>query len=194
LKTQRLRIEALAPEHAQAFLAFFDRNRAHLEPWEPKRSETFYTLEFMQADIAKSVYAAQRGLEARFVAFDDESEDIAVSINVRNIRRGVIQAANIGYAVAADRQGRGYATEAVAAVIRYAFDSLNLHRLETSYQPANERSGRVLRKLGFTIEGFARDYLRIAGRWRDGVLVSLINDSWVSEGASGSPNGPGLNN
>lgn len=44
-----------------------------------------------------------------------------------------------------------------------------------NYVPTNERSGRLLRRLGFTVEGYARDYLFIDGAWRDHVLTSLTN-------------------
>ena len=69
-------------------------------------------------------------------------------------------------------------TEAVAAAIRYAFEDLRLHRVKAAYLPTNERSGRLLRRLGFVVEGYARDYLLIQGRWQDQVLVALINPDW----------------
>jgi [ribosomal protein S5]-alanine N-acetyltransferase len=178
LRTDRLVLEALTVRHAAGFLAYHERNRAHLEPWEPARDESFYTLENQKADIAATEADAERGVCQRFVAFEHGGSDIVASINLWNIRRSSIHAAIIGYSVDAAFEGRGYATEAAGAVIRYAFDVLNLHRLETSYQPANERSGRVLRKLGFIVEGYARDYLLLNGVWRDGILVSLINPAW----------------
>ena len=45
----------------------------------------------------------------------------------------------------------------------------------------NERSGRVLRKLGFAIEGYARDYLFLDNAWKDSVLASLTNEAWVAD-------------
>jgi ribosomal-protein-alanine N-acetyltransferase len=53
---------------------------------------------------------------------------------------------------------------------------LGLHRVEANYQPNNERSGRLLRALGFTVEGYARAYLYIDGEWRDHVLTAKIRD------------------
>jgi ribosomal-protein-alanine N-acetyltransferase len=47
-----------------------------------------------------------------------------------------------------------------------------------NYIPCNERSARVLKRLGFEVEGYARDYLFLAGNWQDHVLTSLINPSW----------------
>jgi ribosomal-protein-alanine N-acetyltransferase len=50
-----------------------------------------------------------------------------------------------------------------------------------SYMPRNARSGRVLERCGFRIEGTAISYLRIDGRWEDHVLTALINPDWPDE-------------
>ena len=185
MKTERLSLEPLSEQHAAAFLAYQERNRAHLQTWEPQRDASFYMLETQQAQIRAAEEDAQRGLCARFIAFIEGSRDIVASVNLWNIRRGAIHCAIIGYSVDARYEGQGYATEAAGAVIRYAFEELNLHRLETSYQPTNERSGRVLRKLGFVVEGYARDYLFLNDAWRDGILVSLANPNWRPGDATG---------
>ena len=181
LCTERLRLEPFGPPHASGVFAYYDRNRAHLEPWEPDRSPDFYTLEHHARDAERSAVAAAHGESARFVAFERDADEIVALINLWNIRRGVAQAAIIGYSVDARCEGRGYATEAVGAVVAYAFTTLNLHRLETSYQPTNARSGRILRKLGFAVEGYARDYLYLHGAWRDGILVGLTNPVWTPD-------------
>jgi ribosomal-protein-alanine N-acetyltransferase len=155
LRIERLRLEPLAPHHAAEMLAYYDRNRVHLAPWEPDRSPDFYTVEHHLRDAERCAVATALGECARFAAFERDAEEIVALVNLWNIRRGVVQAAVIGYSVDARREGRGYATEAVKAVAEYAFATLKLHRLETSYQPANERSARVLRKLGFAVEGYA---------------------------------------
>ncbi|MFD2447620.1 GNAT family N-acetyltransferase [Vogesella fluminis] len=68
--------------------------------------------------------------------------------------------------------------EAVEAVIAFAFGTLKLHRVQANYQPENERSAALLKRLGFQIEGHARDYLFLNGAWRDHVLTSLINRNY----------------
>jgi len=121
---------------------------------------------------------AREGVAKRFVVFEARNPEIVASLNLWNIRRGAIHAAILGYAVDASHEGRGYASEAAGAVIRYAFEVLKLHRIETGYQPTNERSAKVLRKLGFVVEGYARDHLLVGGGWRDSILVSLTNPAW----------------
>ncbi len=60
-------------------------------------------------------------------------------------------------------------------MIRYAFEDLRLHRIMANYVPHNQRSAHLLRRLGFVQEGYAKEYLKIAGRWQDHVLTALTN-------------------
>jgi ribosomal-protein-alanine N-acetyltransferase len=77
--------------------------------------------------------------------------------------------------------------EALTAAIKYGFEELNLHRVMANYMPTNERSGKLLGRLGFTVEGYARNYLRLAGDWKDHILTALINESWETLEQSASP-------
>ncbi|HUZ48436.1 MAG TPA: GNAT family N-acetyltransferase [Candidatus Dormibacteraeota bacterium] len=176
LRSERLCLRPFSAIDPDSLLTFQERNRAHL--WEPKRDEAFYTRDYQRAQITASIVAEQKGTDARFAAFESDGTQIVACVNLWSIRRGAIHAAVLGYSADVDYQQRSFAQEAASAVIDYAFDMLNLHRIEASYQPLNERSGRVLRKLGFAVEGYARDYLFIAGEWRDGILTSLTNNGW----------------
>jgi ribosomal-protein-alanine N-acetyltransferase len=175
IRTERLSLEPLRERHAASFLAYYERNRAYLQRWEPLRNQDFYTEPYQQSEIATTEADAARGLCARFVAFEPRNDAIVASFNLWNIRRGVIHAAIVGYSVDEAHAGR----EILKAIVRYAFETIGLHRIETSYQPENRASGRVLQKNGFIVEGYARDYLFLNGAWRDGVLVSRTNDAWA---------------
>ncbi|MGC4064140.1 MAG: GNAT family N-acetyltransferase [Polyangiaceae bacterium] len=87
------------------------------------------------------------------------------------------RACYMGYHVDKEYEGRGYMSEAVTAVIRYAFDELRLHRIMANYMPRNIRSARLLERLGFVREGLARDYLFIGNQWEDHVLTALTNQA-----------------
>ena len=71
-------------------------------------------------------------------------------------------------------QGSGLMFEALSAALPFALEHLGLHRIMANYQPHNERSGKLLRRLGFAVEGYARDYLYIDGEWRDHVLTAIM--------------------
>ncbi|MBV8639214.1 MAG: GNAT family N-acetyltransferase [Candidatus Eremiobacteraeota bacterium] len=178
LITERLRLEALKTAHTDALLAYHLRNREHLKPYEPARSDDAFTRRAVREEIehAEGFAADQRAFI--FAVFERKGDDIVALVHLLHIMRGPRQDGIIAYSVDCERQGRGIATEAAQAVVRFAFDELHLHRLSTGYFPENVASGRVLRKLGFTFEGYARDYLFIDGAWHDSILVSLINKDW----------------
>ena len=86
--------------------------------------------------------------------------------------------AEIGYALRRDRWGRGLATEAVRAVLDFAFERMRLHRVGADTDPRNAASGRVLERLGFEREGRQRETYRHLGEWADSELWGLVrNDS-----------------
>ncbi len=176
LETARLRIARVTPEHAAAQLAYYERNAQHLAPWEPTWPADFLTLAYWESAGRRAVDDARAGWTHKFIAFPraDPTRMIA-SVNLSNVVGGVFAAAHLGYSVDALEQGAGVGTEAVGAVVTYAFEHLRLHRVMANYQPTNERSARLLRRLGFVPEGFARDYLFIAGAWRDHVLTAKHN-------------------
>jgi len=67
-------------------------------------------------------------------------------------------------------------TEGLRCLLPFAFGRLALHRVEAACLPRNEASRRLLDRIGFREEGFARQYLRIDGAWQDHVLYALLGD------------------
>jgi [ribosomal protein S5]-alanine N-acetyltransferase len=96
------------------------------------------------------------------------------------IFRKAFQNAYLGYYLAEKFTGNGYMTEAVELILRFAFKDLKLHRVEANVQPENLASIAVLRRCGFTREGFSPKYLKIGGRWRDHERFAIIAEDWKS--------------
>ena len=113
---------------------------------------------------------------ALFVFRDDDGALIG-GLTLSHVRRGVAQTASLGYWAGEHFAGKGYITAGVRAVAHYAFDDLELHRIEAACQPENIASRRVLEKAGFTQEGQAKAYLKINGQWRDHLLFGIVNAS-----------------
>jgi ribosomal-protein-alanine N-acetyltransferase len=67
---------------------------------------------------------------------------------------------------------------AMPLVLSHVFNRLKLHRLEANIQPSNHRSILLVRRAGFSREGYSRKYLRICGRWRDHERWALLADDW----------------
>jgi ribosomal-protein-alanine N-acetyltransferase len=99
-------------------------------------------------------------------------------VEISQIARGNFQSAYLGYAIGAEHRGRGYMTEALQLALRHAFRTLRLHRLEANVEPGNEASLALVRRAGFTREGFSRRYLKIRGRWRDHERWALLAEEW----------------
>jgi ribosomal-protein-alanine N-acetyltransferase len=84
--------------------------------------------------------------------------------------------ASLGYWIGQPHTRRGYMTEGLSCACRFAFETLNLHRLEAACLPHNRASRALLLKSGFREEGLARRYLRINGEWQDHVLFGILRD------------------
>ena len=97
-------------------------------------------------------------------------------LETSNIRRGVAQSGSLGYWIGQPFARQGYMTEALQGLIGFAFDDLGLHRIEAACLPSNQASRAVLEKIGFSEEGFARDYLRINGSWQDHALFAMLKN------------------
>lgn len=107
-----------------------------------------------------------------------EDARIVGAFNLSEIVRGVFQSCYMGYYVGAGYQRRGYMTEALGLVLAHAFDTLKLHRVEANIQPDNVPSLALVRRAGFTREGYSRRYLKISGRWRDHERYALLAEDW----------------
>jgi RimJ/RimL family protein N-acetyltransferase len=86
--------------------------------------------------------------------------------------------AELGYALGRAHWGSGLAAEAVGAVIRYAFESLDLHRLEADVDPRNGPSLRLLERFGFRSEGLLRERYHVAGEIQDAAIYGLLRSEW----------------
>ncbi|HTL88671.1 MAG TPA: GNAT family N-acetyltransferase [Leptolyngbya sp.] len=179
LLTSRLIIRLLQQNDTNAIVEYYCENRSFLEPFEPFRPINFYTRDFWSQQIEKSIIEFSYDRSLRLFLFKkSEPRKIIGAVNFTNISQGILHSCSLGYSLAENEQGNGYMNEALEVAIQFVFNDLNLHRIAANYMPHNRRSANVLRKLGFTIEGYARDYLLINGRWEDHIRSSLINQNW----------------
>jgi len=145
--------------HRDEFLGLMRASRAALRPWvAPPVSRAAFTLYLRRA---------RRPTERAFLVCRLEDRAIAGVINVSQIFYGNLQSAYLGYYAGGPFMGQGYIAEGLRLVLRHAFDTLGLHRLEANIQPGNRASIRLVKRAGFRREGFSPRYLKILGRWRD---------------------------
>lgn len=87
--------------------------------------------------------------------------------------------ARVYYYVLPEYQNNGYASEAAQLLIKYAFGTLNAHKVEASVIAENAASSRVLEKLGFQQEGCRRDHMYKEGEYRDVTLWGLLPSEYT---------------
>ncbi len=103
------------------------------------------------------------------------------------VRRG-FQSAYLGYAVGESFAGQGYMRDGLELVLRHAFTTLRLHRVEANIQPTNAASLALARGAGFRREGFSPRYLKIGGRWRDHERWAILAEEWrLRTGSAAQP-------
>lgn len=103
---------------------------------------------------------------------------IVGNINLFNIIRLGVQNAITGYFVGAPHVRQGFGTEALQLMLRFAFRRLKLHRVEASIQPHNAASSALVKRAGFTREGYSRRLVKIAGKWRDHERWAILVEDW----------------
>jgi len=179
LQTPRLLLQPLTKDDAAQVLAYEMRNHALHGRHGPVRAATDFTLEACVQRVAAQLEEVSRGHACRWILrLPTQPESIIGHVAITSIQRGVRHAGVLGYGLDNEHAAQGLKTEAVSAAIQYAFGALNLHRIEANHRPDNLASARVLAKLGFEREGFARNYIRLNGEWSDVVLNSLCNPAW----------------
>ena len=165
------------PGLERALVRFLDDNYpGHLDRWSPPAGPAFFTEEFWEQKLRLSVEEFHHDRAVRFVLAPVEAPTTVIgTCNYTNVVRGPFQACHLGYQIARSHEGRGFMSEALRATNAYMFEERRLHRIMANYRPENDRSARLLERLGFVREGLARDYLFIDGAWRDHVLTALSN-------------------
>ena len=141
-----LRLELLAPRHAQELFEAVDENREYLRRWMPWVTST-RTVADVESFIAgtREQIAANSGFQTAIRA----GEDIVGTIGMHKID-WQNKSTSLGYWLAEKAQGQGIITRACAAYVTHAFTELNLHRVEIRCATENFKSQAVPKRLGFT--------------------------------------------
>ena len=164
---------AIAADYS-AWARLREQSRAFLTPWEPTWLSDDLTRAAFRRRLRRQAEEIAGDESFAFLIFDSTSDELLGGLTLGGIRRGVAQAATLGYWMGAPHAGKGRMTRAVAAVVRFGFDTLRLHRIEAACIPDNAPSIALLERNGFEREGFARAYLKIDDAWRDHILLALL--------------------
>jgi ribosomal-protein-alanine N-acetyltransferase len=177
-ETDRLLLRELGPDQAGAVREYGLFCREYHTPWDPLRPDDFWELPVVAARLHAQLVDSEAGASLCLCIAPKEAPARVIGmVNLRNIIRGALMGAHLGYGLAPDVVGNGYMTEAVTRVVAIGFSELGLHRIEANIMPRNARSLAVAERAGFEREGFSPRYLRINGRWEDHVRLARINEA-----------------
>lgn len=155
---------------AEKFLAMVRASRRYHPPWvyPPNKEEAFFGY------VARA--ASERSQNC--LIFLRETSDLVGVANLSEIVRGLFRSAYLGFYGNVLYSGQGLMKEGAGLLLRHAFQTQKLHRIEANVQPGNSSSLRLVRALGFHKEGFSPKYLKIGGKWRDHERWALLAEDW----------------
>lgn len=166
--------------HALPLFALVDRNRDHLHPWMAWVEGT-RTVEDIQGFIKRSLqqFANNNGFQLGIWADGELAGAIGYHYWDWTHRN-----TEIGYWLGTEWQGRGLMTRACRALVDFAFDELDLNRVEIQASTDNTHSRALPERLGFTLEGIFRQEAWLHGRPTDQALYAMLRQDWQLESAS----------
>ena len=153
---------------AREFAAAAAASKALHRPWitAPTTPEAFRA---WRKRLAQPTHCA-------LLACRSDTSQIVGVFTITNIVMGPFRSAFLGYFAFTGHEGQGLMAEGLRAVVRYAFRTLKLHRLEANIQPGNAPSVALVRSCGFSPEGYSPRYLKVGGRWRDHERWAMVAD------------------
>ena len=170
VETDRLLIRPFKPDDAESILS----NWAGDEEVQKNYGEPVYdSLEKVQGLIQKYITAYNSDFTFRWAVIEKESGECIGQIAYFLVDKAGSWG-EIEYCIGRAYQGKGYATEATKAIIRYGFDKIGFNKVQICVRPSNIKSKKVIEKCGFEYEGTLRDYFFIDGKYEGRMYYSLL--------------------
>lgn len=176
LRTDRLLLRPFADDDLDAFHAMFGRAEVvRYLYWEPRTlDESREALERVKTMISFE----GKGPGIRLAAVLPESGTVVGDVSLRRVSDEVHRQGEVGYVIHPDHQGRGYATEATAAMIEIGFRDIGMHRIRATADARNAASVRVMEHLGMRREAHFVESEFVKGEWTDEVVYAILATEW----------------
>lgn len=179
-QTERLELKIVTDEAASQVLQFYLDNQEIFERYEVDRMHNFYTEKFQKTLLQCEYNLAVKQTAIRFWVYEKGKVDrIIGTVSIHDIKRGYQQSCELGYKFDQRFWGRGYARESVVKCLQVVFEELKLHRVEAYIVRENEASRKLLKRIGFELEGVKRQSVRLHGIWQDHELYALLAEEII---------------
>ncbi|QUJ69080.1 GNAT family N-acetyltransferase [Photobacterium sp. GJ3] len=181
LNTDRLVLRPLTFSDAEPLFDIFSDPEV-MQYWD---GSPWHTLSQAYEDIQSSKASLDEPEKLVLGICDRESQTFIGKCMLFNIHP-TSRRAEIGFGIAKAYWGKGVVFEAASALIRFAFEEMNLNRLEAEIDPMNRGSAKVLQKLGFVEEGYLPERWIVDGYLSDSALYGLLAKQWQKHQQSSS--------
>jgi [ribosomal protein S5]-alanine N-acetyltransferase len=186
LRTTRLLLRPLRPSDFAAYREVRRRNAAWLARWEPRPPAGAASPSEDPSAFSSRCSARDRerqlGTGYAFALF--HREQFCGELNLNNVVRGAFRSGHVGYWIDERFAGQGFIPEGLVAVLGFAFEQVDLHRVEINIIPRNASSLRVVEKLGLRQEGLAERLIEIDGVWEDHIRFAITAEEWTQRSAA----------
>ena len=163
---------------AEAYVDYLQRNWSRFRGAMSTASEATFEAQTYRRRFADMMEVSEEPATVSMLMIEQNpSRRVVGDITFSNIVYGPFRACYLGFKIDRDLEGAGLMRRSLEECCEMMFARFGLHRIMANYRPENVRSGALLKRLGFQVEGFARDYLHLDGEWRDHILTSLVRPS-----------------
>lgn len=163
-----INLRVLDAKYATMVLSFVDKNKEIFEQYEVDKPYNFYTLEFQTRLLEAEYEGFLHGNYVRFYLFDKSIPDkIIGTISFSDMKRNSFFSCQIGYKVDSDYVNQGYGLKMLSNSIRIMENEYHMHRIGAYILPGNQPSIKLVEKMGFQLEGIAKSYVLMHGKWTD---------------------------
>lgn len=169
IPTARARLRSLTPEDAPALFEIFGDPEV-CRYWSRPPLQNLEAAADLQREITR--YFTDRSLFQWGIA-ERENDRVIGTCTLASLS-SQHRRAEVGFALARRVWGKSYMREALSALLEFAFDTLQLHRLEADVDPRNQRSIELLEHAGFQREGYLRERYYLNGEFQDALLYGLL--------------------
>lgn len=171
LNTEHMVLRPITPEDAEMVYRWMsDPEVCKYERWDPHPNSGY------SCGYIKAVYNYE--LETTYQWGMEVNGELIGCVSIVGVN-DFDQKAVLGYCIARDFWSKGYATEAVNAVLMFMFQEVGINRIEASHSVNNKASGRVLEKVGMKFEGFASEYYYCRMGFQDSYLYGITKNQFA---------------
>lgn len=171
---ERILIHPWRKEDGAEWVKLRSHSRQFIEPFEPSWPPRL-TLDDFERRRTRITHELAMEMNYSFLLRRLSDKVLLGGLSLYHVRRAALQCATLSYWIGAPYARQGYMKEGLSLLETFAFEVLNLHRMEAYCLPNNYSSLALLRSAGFHDEGIALKYLRIQGEWQDHLRFAKIN-------------------